>query len=553
MSEFRRSLAESAQAFRAVFANRELRKLQLAFVGSITGEWGFLVALVVYANQHGGAKAVSAVLVIRWVSAALTAPWLAYLADRHRRERVMLLADVSRVVAMSAMALTAFSGGPAAAVFALAGFVAVASKTFRPAQAALLPLLADSPEELTAANVTSTAIESVGSFLGPALGGLLLAVSSVGWVFAADAVTLLWSALLVVQIHSRDEPPRAAEREGTFRKAVAGFSALGTERDARVIVFLYFCQTVVAGALRVLIVVTALDLLDIGDSGLGFLNAAIGIGGLIGVGVTFALVGRKRLASDFGIGLVLIGAGLALIGVWPTVLAAVILMGVFGIGNTLVDVSGVTLMQRAVRDEVLGRVFGALQSILVVGLALGALITPALLDLIGTRASLIATGSLLPLLAALLWRRLAAIDARVHVPVERIELLRANPIFAALPPATVEHLAAKLIPVTAGAGEVVFAQGDPGDLFYIVEDGRCEISIDGEKVADAWPGETFGEIALLRDIPRTATVTSLEETKLLALERDEFIAAVTGHAPSREAADAVIGARLAAPMGVGSA
>src|ERR1051326_1420194 len=283
MSEFRRSLAESAQAFRAVFANRELRKLQLAFVGSITGEWGFLVALVVYANQHGGAKAVSAVLVIRWVSAALTAPWLAYLADRHRRERVMLLADVSRVVAMSAMALTAFSGGPAAAVFALAGFVAVASKTFRPAQAALLPLLADSPEELTAANVTSTAIESVGSFLGPALGGLLLAVSSVGWVFAADAVTLLWSAALVVQIHSRDEPPRAAEREGTFRKAVAGFSALGTERDARVIVFLYFCQTVVAGALRVLIVVTALDLLDIGDSGLGFLNAAIGIGGLVGV------------------------------------------------------------------------------------------------------------------------------------------------------------------------------------------------------------------------------------------------------------------------------
>jgi predicted MFS family arabinose efflux permease len=553
MSEFRTRLGESSQAFRAVLANRQLRKLQLAFIGSITGEWGFLVALVVYANAHGGAKAISLVLVIRWVAAALTAPWLAYFADRYRRERVMLAADLSRVVAMSVMALAAFTDAPSAIVFVLAGFMAVASKTFRPAQAALLPLLAESPEELTAANVSSTAIESVGSFLGPALGGLLLGVASVGWVFVADALTLVWSAQLVLQIHSRSEAPHTATRTTAFRKAVAGFSALGSERDARVIVFLYFCQTVVAGSLRVLSVVVALDLLNIGNSGLGFLNAAVGVGGLLGVAATFALVGRKRLASDFGIGLILIGAGLGLIGIWPTVLGAVVLMGVFGIGNTLVDVAGVTLLQRAVRDEVLGRVFGALESMLVAGLAIGALIAPALLSAIGTRASLIVMGSLLPVLAALLWRRLAVIDARAHVPVERIELLSANPIFAPLPAATVEHLAVKLIPVTVAAGEAVFRQGDHGDRFYIVEDGRCKISIDGEKVADAWPGETFGEIALLRDIPRTGTVTAIEDTKLLALERDEFIGAVTGHAPSREAADAVIGTRLAAPMGVGSA
>src|SRR5580765_2544793 len=206
MSEFRSRLSETAQAFRAVFANRELRKLQLAFVGSITGEWGFLVALVVYADAHGGAKAISLVLVIRWIAAALTAPWLAYFADRYPRERVMLAADLSRVVAMSVMAAAAFSGAPAWIVFVLAGFMAVASKTFRPAQAALLPLLANSPEELTAANVSSTAIESVGSFLGPALGGLLLAVASIGWVFVADALTLVWSSIFVLQIHSRPEP-----------------------------------------------------------------------------------------------------------------------------------------------------------------------------------------------------------------------------------------------------------------------------------------------------------------------------------------------------------
>jgi MFS family permease len=553
MSAFRRQLQESTLAFRAVFANRQLRKLQLAFFGSITGQWGYLIALAVYADRHGGAKTVSAVLVIRWVSAAVTAPWLAYVADRYRRERVMLAADLSRVAAMSGMAAAAFTGSSPAIVFALSGLMAVGSAAFRPAQAALLPLLAESPEELTAANVSSTAIESVGGFVGPALGGLLLAATSVGWVFVADAVTLVWSAVLIVQVRSRSETPSRPERKGTFREVTAGFSALGAERDARVIVALYFCQTLVAGAMRVLIVVTALDLLDIGNSGLGFLNAALGVGGLLGVVVTFALVGRKRLASDFGVGLFLIGAGLALMGVWPTAIGALLLMGIFGVGNTLVDVSGVTLLQRAVPDEVLGRVFGALQSILVFGLAIGALITPALLALVGTRASLIGVGTALPVLALLLWRRLAVIDARVSIPVERIELLRANPIFAPLPPATIEHLAVKLIPVSVAAGETVFRQGDPGDLFYIVEDGRCEISIDGEKVADAWPGEAFGEIALLRDIPRTGTVTAVEDTTLLALERDEFIAAVTGHAPSREAADEVVGARLTSSMGIASA
>jgi hypothetical protein len=300
----------------------------------------------------------------------------------------------------------------------------------------------------------------------------------------------------------------------------------------------------------VLIVVTALDLLGIGNSGLGFLSAAVGVGGLVGVGITFALIGRKRLANDFGLGLILIGAGLGLVGVWPNTLGALLLMGVFGIGNTLVDVSAVTLMQRAVRDEVLGRVFGALESILVLGLAAGALVTPLLINAFGIRSALIICGAVLPVITILLWQRLRAIDDRARVPEERIELLRSNPIFAPLTPPTIEHLAAKLIPVTVSAGETIFRQGDPGDRFYLVEDGRVEIWIDGEQVADAWPGEAFGEIALLRDVPRTATVKAVEDTKLLALERDEFIAAVTGHAPSREAADAVIGARLATFSGV---
>jgi CRP-like cAMP-binding protein len=159
---------------------------------------------------------------------------------------------------------------------------------------------------------------------------------------------------------------------------------------------------------------------------------------------------------------------------------------------------------------------------------------------------------LLPVVTVLLWARLRSIDSHANIPTERIELLRANPIFAPLPPASIEHLAAKLIPVHVNAGDVVFREGDPGDLFYVVENGRVEIEIDGEKVADAWPGESFGEIALLRDVPRTATVVAVEDADLLALERDEFIAAVTGYAPSRDVADSVIAQRLGSLSGVAS-
>lgn len=551
MRTLRERLGESGRAFREVFRNRELRKLQLAFVGSITGEWGYLVALVVYANQQGGAGAVSLVLVLRWTAAALTASWLAYFADRYSRQLVMLAADLSRAAAMALIAVAAFSDWPAWVVYAGATFVAVASKTFRPAQAALLPRLARSPEELTAANVTSTAIESVGSLLGPALGGLLLSATSIGWVFVATAITLLWSAMLVAQLRAAPRPERRVEEHASaLVEAVAGFRALATDRDARTIVSLYWLQTFVAGALRVLIVVVALDLLDIGESGLGFLTSAWGIGGLIGVAVAFGLVGRKRLANDFGFGLVLVGAGLGLIGVWPSEIGALLLMGVFGVGNTLVDVSAVTLMQRAVRDEVLGRVFGALESLLVAGLAAGALVTPLVIDWIGIRPSLMVFGALLPLVTVLTWARLRGIDSRARIPTERIELLRTNPIFAPLPPAAVEHLAAKLQERKAEAGEAIFRQGDPGDRFYIIESGRVQVVADGEELNDLWPGEAFGEIALLRDVPRTATVVAREDTSLLALDRDEFIASVTGHAPSRDAADSVIAQRLGALSGV---
>jgi MFS family permease len=550
---FRGQIAESTRAFRAVFRNPDLRKLQLAFAGSITGEWSYFIALVVYANEHGGSKGVSLIIVLRLVCSALAASWLAYLADRFPRERVMVATDLFRTALMAIMAVAVYSGWSPAIVYAGATIVSVAAKAFRPAQAALVPTLARTPEELTAANVTSSAIESLGAFAGPALGGLLLAATSVAVVFGVTCLALLWSAALISLLHPSVRPAPLAERGGMLGESVAGFRALATDRDARIIVSLYSAQTLVDGALRVLMVVVALDLLDIGSSGLGFMNAAAGVGGIVGVAFAFGLVGRNRLAGDFGVGLLMMGLSLGLIGVWPKPAAAFVLMGILGVGNTIVDVSAVTLMQRAVRDEVLGRVFGALETLLIGAMAIGALLAPLLLRVVGVRAALIVVGGLLPAVTVVLWRRLHAIDGRVTVPTELIELLRANEIFAPLPPPAVEHLARELVPREVEAGTTVFRQGDAGELFYVVESGRCEISIDGEKVREAGPGGAFGEIALLRDVPRTATVVAVRHTRLLSLERDQFIAAVTGYAPSRDAADALIGARLASVSGVASA
>jgi MFS family permease len=540
----RERLAESLRTFRAVFANPGLRRIELALVGSVTGEWAYAIALAVFAYGRGGAAAVGLVGLIRFLPSALAAPLAAVLGDRYRRGLVMVLADVLRALAMVAAAVAVFVDAPAGAVYALAGFVSVVSTAFRPAQAALLPSLARTPDELTAANVASTTIESVGSFVGPALGGLLLAATDAGVVFAATAATFVWSALLVLGIGSEPPPAERSGKTGIAAEAAAGFRVIASEARLRLVLALYGAQTLVAGALNVLIVVAALELLDLGQSGPGFLNSAVGIGGLVGAVVALVLVGRRRLASDFGLGLVLWGVPIALIGVWPSEAAALVLLAVLGIGNTLVDVAALTLLQRAAPDEVLARVFGVIESLLVGALGAGAILAPLLVSLLGIRGALIATGALLPVLAAVAWRRLVRIDAEVAVPERELSLLRRLPMFAPLPAATLEHLAGALMARWVEAGSTVVREGEPGELFYVVGSGRVDVSQDGRVLATLGPGEYFGEIALLREVPRTATVVARERSELLTLERDEFVAAVTGHAESKEAADAVIGARL---------
>jgi MFS family permease len=529
---------------REVYRNRRLRRLQLAWAGSIIGTWAYSVAIVVYAYHQGGVSAVGLVGLIRWLPAAFASPFTSVLGDRFPRVPVMLGADLLRALALGAMAACVLGGAPAAAVYALAAAVGVISTAFQPAQAALLPALARTPEELTAANVSSSTLESLGFCLGPALGGVLLAVSSTWVVFVVTAATFLWSALMLSGLLRHDEPPLTHERRPLLHEAGEGFRAIAGDRRLQLVIGLFSAQSLVNGATNVLIAVTALQLLHIGSPGVGYLNAAVGVGGLVGAVLSLMLVGRRRLAGIFGLAIAGAGGPILFIAPNPSTAIALIAFALIGVANIVEDVAGFTLLQRTAPTEVLARVFGVLHSLFFAMTAVGAILVPVLIHLIGIRWSLVAVGALLPVLTIATRLRLVRMDDSAVDRSAELDLLREMPIFAPLSPPVLEGLAARLVPVHAAAGEAIVREGEIGDRFYVISSGEVEVSIGGEERAAQGPGDHFGEIALLRDVPRTATVTARTDTDLLALEREDFLAAVTGHAASAEAADMVVGARL---------
>jgi hypothetical protein len=277
----------------------------------------------------------------------------------------------------------------------------------------------------------------------------------------------------------------------------------------------------------------------------GFLNAAFGVGAVVGAALTMLLAARRRLALPLLGGAASWGVALVAMGLLPGRLAAPLLATVAGVGRPLIDVSGRTLLQRVVADRVLSRVLGVLEGLRMAALALGLALAPALLAIFGERATFVVAGAFLPVLFLLCRRRLTQIDATTNLPEAQMTLLRSLPIFAPLSALVIERVAARLIPLEAPVGEEIVRQGEAGDRFYIVAEGEVAVSKDGRSVASLGPGDFFGEIALLRDVRRSATVTTRTGVRLYALEREDFLEAITGHPHSVAAADAVSEARLA--------
>jgi MFS family permease len=495
---------------------------------------------------------VSVVYVIRLVPAAIATPFAAVLGDRFPRSRVMLISNAARFVLAVAIPLAIFGGAAYWIVYALSIGIAVAGTPFRPAQVAILPSLVDRPEELTAANVVASTIEGLGFFAGPALAGVLLAVSGTTAVFVFVAVAFGASTIVLLKPLTGVKVDRgqAEPADESFVEAVlAGAKKIGRDGDLRVLVGIFTAQMLVAGALAVLLVVTAIQLLGTGNAGVGWLDSAVGVGGVIGAVGALRLAGRRRLTPPFLVGILLWGAPFLLIAAAPSILTAVLAFIVIGIGNILVDVAGYTLLQRAVSDEVLARVFGVIETLYYVSAALGAILIPPLVSGLGPRWTLVITGLFLPVLALASGSRLLRIDGAAVAPARAVALLRELSLFAPLPTLALERLALHLHELDLPAGVEVITQGDVGDRYYVLASGEAEVWIDGELVNKLAPGEGFGEIALLRDVPRTATVTTIAPSELFALDRETFLEAVSSDRRSSAAADETASRRLGALSG----
>jgi MFS family permease len=549
VSGFRDKLRESRTSLANVFRNPGLRRVQLAWAGSIVGDWAYNMAVAVYAYHQGGATAVGVLAVVRYLAMAAVGPFSSTLADRMPRKRVMIGSDVTRAVLVLVAAAVIQADGPALAVYALAVLTNIAATAFRPAQASLLPQLARDPGELTAANVASSTIESVGFFAGPALGGILLTFTTIPTVYVFNALTFAWSAAVVVGVRSIAPAEKSEggeeEKGGGFLGEVSlGFRTILRDRHLLLLTGLFCAQTIVAGASAVFIVAIALDLLDLGNGGPGYVDSVMGIGALIGGFVALVLAQRGRLALDFGVGVLLWAAPLLLIVASPTIVATAACMFLIGLGNSLVDINAFTIYQRIVSDEVMGRVFGALESALIASMAIGALAMPLLISTIGLRAGMAVVGIVVSVLVVIGLPGLRRVD-RVALAPPGLDLLRNVEILARLPEPVIERLARALVPETASAGEVVIKQGDPGDNVYFVETGSVEVTRDGRHIATLGPGEIFGEIALLRAVPRTATVTATSDCTFQTLTREVFIPAVTREREAHESAESTVTRRLA--------
>jgi MFS family permease len=530
------SLRSGAGALAAVFTG-PLRRANVSFAAMWAGESAFMVALAVVAFGEGGVAAVGIVTAVRMATAALLTPFLATLADRVRRERVLSGIGVIRAVMLAGAAVVTAVGGSSAATYGFAVVATVALALYRPAHSALLPALANSPGDLTAANAVRGMLDSLTTLGGPLAAAGLLAASGPAVVFAACSALSLLGGLVVVAL-PYDPPPRMnAARGSVSRDILGGFTTIAGNRGLRLITTLGVVQTFTRGCLTVFSVVVAIDLLSTGYPGVGILNSAVGAGGVLGSLFAFTLVRRGGLAAWFGVGVALFGAPLALVGVFPEQVTAIVLLGLVGVGNALIDVGGFTMLARLTDEAVLARMFAGFEAVLTLGVACGGLVAPLVIHLLGPRGALVAVGLLAPAAVAASGRALRRLDGTMRVRDVDIAILRAVPMLAALPAATIEQLGARLEYAEFGPSQVVFEQGDRGENFYVVESGGAEVVRHGRVVNTLDRGDGFGEIALLGDGPRTATVRAgaSRPLRVAVLQRPAFLTAVTGYPVSATA------------------
>ena len=537
-----------SRAFGSLAGNRTLLRVLAAYLMFTLAEYAVWIAMLVFAYRRGGTAVAGLVAVAQLVPAALVAPVVAAVADR--RSPVVLLAGgyLAQAVAMAGTAVAVSAGAPLAA-YAGAVVAATAVTTTRPAQSALIPSVAATPDQLTAANVVVGWMEAAGVAAAGLLAGVLISLAGVGSVFAVCAGLGLLAALLVAGLRVAPLTAEPGTEESTAGMG-DGLRLAVRQPRLRLMLALLAADAVVTGALDLLVVILALAVLGRAPGWAGYLQFAFGVGALLAATVSAVLVGRRLGGPILAAALVFSGA-LAAVAFGLGLAGTVALLAVAGAGHSLLAVAARTLLQRSVPPHLIGRIFGVLEGLMMAGLALGALLVPALAHLGGSKLAVLGVAAVLPVAAVAGGRAVFRLDAGTAVPVVQIALLRSLPLFAELPAPAIEGLAASLRPVQLSAGDVLIRQGDPGDAYFAIAAGELDAGQDGRFLGRYGRGEGVGEIALLRAVPRTATVTARTAATVYRLDRDLFLTAVLGHAPTRRQADRIVAARLAADRAAG--
>src|SRR6266704_1266875 len=526
------------RAFSSLAGNTALLRVLAAYLLFILTEYAVWIAMLVFAYKRGGTAVASLVAVAQLVPAAVVAPVAASLADR--RSPLFLLAGgyLVQAAAMAGTAAAIGAGSPLAA-YAASVVAATAVTTTRPAQSALIPSLAATPDQLTAANVVAGWLEAAGAAAAGLLVGVLISLAGVGSVFAVCAGLGLVATLLVAGLRVAGLAGAEQGTDESTEGAAEGLRLALRQPRLRLMLALLTADAVVLGALDLLVVILALTVLGRPPGWAGYLEFAFGVGAVLAATVSAVLVGRR-------LGGPILAGALAAVAFGPGLAGTVVLLAMAGAGHLLLEVATRTLLQRSVPPRLIGRIFGVLEGFTMAGLAVGALLVPALAHLGGSRLAVLGVAAVLPLAAVAGGRAVFRLDAGTAVPVVEIALLRSLPLFAELPAPAIEGLAAALRPVRLEAGAVLIRQGDPGDAYFAIAAGELDAEQDGHFLGRYGRGDGVGEIALLRAVPRTATVTAHTAATVYQLDRDLFLTAVLGHAPTRRQAEGIAAGRLAA-------
>ena len=532
--------------------HRDFRLLMVAFTGSATGSWAYNVALVVWIfDETGSAAWVGASTVVRFVPALLFSAYGGVIAERFERVRLMVVLDLASTVIMLALALLAALHAPVLLVILLAALTSTLSTAYLPAAAALTPQLVGE-RDLGSANALRNTIDNLAVIAGPAIGVVALLVGPPPVAIAINALTFLVSAVAVSRITVRSTPVDVSEggEAGPLKQMTVGIKAIGTSATAAVLVAYSIAATFVFGTDTVLFVLLSRDVLGTGAEGYGYLLAGLGVGGLLAAPLVTRLESLPHLSVVILLGLVAycLPTLVLLFVSEPAVAFAV--QVVRGAGTLFVDVLAITALQRSLPQHLQARVFGAFDGMCLLAIVIGSLAVPTTVAAVGLEATVWLVSVGVPLVCLLGWpalRRMDAEAAKRRAALEpRSRLLAGCDLFDAVSEGAVEQLAAAADEVTVPAGTAIITEGAPPDFFYVVAAGRLGVAARGEHevvqtLVDMGAGDYFGEIGLIEQIPRTATVTALTDCTLLRVDGPKLLAALTASTPSAAVLD---GARM---------